>query len=142
MPQNDWDLDKPGDISQENWDKLRDVYQYPLDIDLFPGGLAEEPGYAGGNTGHTFNCLIKLQAQNLMKGDRFFVSHTNQKGSFSTLQRNNLLRRRLSDVMCENTFIPTLQPWVLKSDELDGNERRDCGVDLRTLDVALLLEKN
>ena len=34
---------KPSAISQNNWDKLRDLYRDPRQIDLFVGGLAEIP---------------------------------------------------------------------------------------------------
>ena len=45
--------DRYDDISQDNWSLLRDIYDRPSDIDLFTGGLAQEPNN-GGLTGRVF----------------------------------------------------------------------------------------
>ena len=44
------------DISQANWNLLRTIYDKPSDIDIFTGGLAQEP-FNGGLTGEVFQQL-------------------------------------------------------------------------------------
>ena len=50
-----WDK-RYDDISQENWELLRTIYDKPSDIDIFTGGLAQEP-FNGGLTGEVFQQL-------------------------------------------------------------------------------------
>ena len=70
---SDWN-DKPTDISQQNWDNLKLVYNSVTDIDAFTGGVSED-SIPDGVVGRTFGCIIANQFQNLMKGDRFFFTH-------------------------------------------------------------------
>ena len=44
-----WDK-RYDDISQSNWELLSTIYDKPSDIDIFTGGLAQEP-FNGGLTG-------------------------------------------------------------------------------------------
>ena len=48
--------DRYDDISQDSWNLLRDIYDRPSDIDLFTGGLAQEPNN-GGLTGQVFQAM-------------------------------------------------------------------------------------
>ena len=102
--------DKPKAISQANWDKLRTLYASPKQIDLFVGGLAENPASAGsreetGLTGPTFNKIKALQFKALKDGDRYFFTHRNQAGSFSSSGQDTILGRSLADIICDNTNI-------------------------------------
>ncbi len=54
-----WDK-PPSDISKENWELLSWLYNHPNDIELFPGGLAEEAP-KDGTVGATFACILKKQ---------------------------------------------------------------------------------
>jgi len=88
-------------------------------VEIFPAGLLETP-VAGGLVGPTFQCLIKKQFRNLMAGDRFFFTHErgtdckNNCQRFTPLQQTLIMRRKLRDVICDNTGITELQPNVLK----------------------------
>ena len=62
--------------------RLRSMYKHVDDIDLFVGGLAEEP-VSGGLLGWTFLCIVGDQFARLKKGDRFFYDIGGQPGSFS-----------------------------------------------------------
>lgn len=108
--------DRPREISPKNWNILRSIYSNPNDIDLFVGGLAEIPqGQA--LTGPVFNCIKVKQFQALKDGDRFFFTHGDQAGSFSRRQIDAIRRRRLADIICDNTEIPEtrINVFLLKS---------------------------
>jgi peroxidase len=122
LPTADTWADKPADVRQDSWDKLKTLYKSPEDIELFTGGLIEFPPI-GALTGATFNCLKAEQFSRLKKGDRFFFTHQNQAGSFSLTQMRNIRRRTLGDIMCENSgldmttanvfLIPSpTNPWI------------------------------
>ena len=49
---NGWDKKYEG-ISENNWNLLQTIYKKPSDIDIFTGGLAQEP-HNGGVTGQVF----------------------------------------------------------------------------------------
>ncbi|KAK3609582.1 hypothetical protein CHS0354_038580 [Potamilus streckersoni] len=53
------------------WNALNAVYQTQFDVDLFSGGVSENP-VAGGKIGPTFACIIAKQFQALKKGDRYY----------------------------------------------------------------------
>eukprot|EP00094_Tigriopus_californicus_P005399 TCALIF_05205-PA protein Name:"Similar to Pxt Chorion peroxidase (Drosophila melanogaster)" AED:0.03 eAED:0.03 QI:113/0.9/0.90/1/1/1/11/71/1447 len=96
--------DQPREIAWRNWETLAKIYRKPDDIDLFTGGLAEDP-LPGGLLGPTFTWLITEQFRFLMHGDRYFFTHSkgpNARGLPKLLQRM-IMSRRLSDIFCENT---------------------------------------
>jgi len=96
--------DRYDDISQDNWSLLRDIYDRPSDIDLFTGGLAQEPNN-GGLTGRVFQQMKYNQFLRSKNGDRFFFTHRNQAGSFTRDARQTLINRTLSGIICDNTDI-------------------------------------
>ena len=107
----DWD-GKPEDISQDNWNKLREVYSNVEDIDAFTGSVSEV-SVADGLVGATIACILGKQFRNLMVGDRFFFTHPNggphnEKGlpdSLKTMVRN----RKLSDIICDNLELESVR---------------------------------
>jgi len=109
--------DKPKAISQSNWETLKTLYENPGQIDLFVGGLAEDPVGSGddaGLTGPTFNKIKALQFKALKYGDRYFFTHENQAGSFTTNGQNTILGRKLADIICDNTAIEQVPTNVFK----------------------------
>merc|ERR1719383_7530 len=64
----------PSAVRPEAWAKIASVYNTVDEIDLWVGGLAEEP--TDGIVGPTFACIIGKQFKSLMDGDRFFYHHT------------------------------------------------------------------
>ena len=74
---------------------MKRVYSKVEDIDLFIGGLLEEPNKASrAIVGDTFLCIIGDQFSRLKKGDRFFYDLGKQTGSFT--KRNYFQIRYIS----------------------------------------------
>ncbi|TRY80461.1 hypothetical protein TCAL_10485 [Tigriopus californicus] len=107
-----WD-NPPAEISQENWEQLKNIYVNPSDIDLFAGGMAER-AFADGILGRTFSCIISNQFQRLKFGDRFFFTNTANPFPFSQTEKDILRKRHLADVICDNTDIEVLPKMALK----------------------------
>ena len=131
--------DKPKAISQSNWDKLRTLYENPGQIDLFVGGLAEDPigsGDDAGLTGPTFNKIKALQFKALKNGDRYFFTHERQAGSFTTNRQKTILGRKLADIICDNTAIEKVPTNVFKV--VDGsNPYKQC-TTATSLDISAI----
>ncbi|XP_053207140.1 peroxidase-like [Panonychus citri] len=72
-------------MPRENVQKLRNFYQDFRDIDLFTGGLYEKKA-TDADIGPTFACIVGIQFYHLKFGDRYFYSHKDQAGSFTTAQ--------------------------------------------------------
>ncbi|XP_059084995.1 lactoperoxidase-like [Tigriopus californicus] len=104
---------RPAEISQDNWDQLRDTYVNPGDIDLFVGGLAEE-SFEDGVLGRTFSCIIGDQFKRLKFGDRFFFTNKAGPHPFDHAQQDMLRKRNLADIFCDNTDIQVLPKMALK----------------------------
>ena len=111
----------PREISRGNWNLLRNLYSEAGadQIDLFVGGLAENP-VGGGQVGPTFGCIIGKQFEAIRKGDRFFYS---QPGQFTSDQLNDLMRRTLADIICDNTNITSTPGKAF----ITGSPSRGCG---------------
>ncbi|KAK7075950.1 hypothetical protein SK128_027034 [Halocaridina rubra] len=62
-------------MSPQAVDVLKKIYTNVEDIDLFIGGLAEDPT-PGGLLGPTFACIIAFQFLNARRGDRFWYENT------------------------------------------------------------------
>ena len=87
-----------------NFSIIGQLYDTPEDIELYPGGLSEEPTEPG-KLGPTFSCIIGEQFRNLKFGDRFFFTHTNVQPStkFCPSDLKLMQKRTLRDILCDNT---------------------------------------
>jgi hypothetical protein len=105
---DDWN-NRPQEISTEKWSTLKRLYLRVSDIDLFTGGLAEAI-VPGGTVGPTFACIITQQFQQLVVGDRFLFTHSNNVGSQLTQSQISAIRNvRMSDIICKTTSISQIQ---------------------------------
>ena len=129
-----WDH-KPDSISQANWDLLSTIYAHPHHIDLFVGGLAEEP-VSGGLTGKVFNAMKVKQFKNLMDGDRFFFTHKDQPGSFTKTAQKEIMNRKLSDIMCENTSLEKVPQNAFQVHDQEDNRYKTCATSVNALDLS------
>ena len=116
---SDWN-DKPTDISQQNWDNLKLVYNSVTDIDAFTGGVSED-SISDGVVGRTFGCILANQFQNLIKGDRFFFTHIEngirkERGwSINERKTSGIHSRKLSDIMCDNMDFEAIPKNIFQS---------------------------
>ena len=109
-------VDRPLTFNQAEWDILRSVYIRPADIDLFVGGLLERRIEGQGVLGHVFGHIVGEQFRRLKDGDRFFFTHIGHEHSFTTAAIEAIKRRRLSDVLCDNTILNNIATNVFVSD--------------------------
>ena len=129
-----WDH-KPDSISQTNWDLLSTIYAHPHHIDLFVGGLAEEP-VSGGLTGKVFNAIKVKQFKSLMDGDRFFFTHEDQPGSFTRDAQREIMDRKLSDIMCENTSLEKVPSKAFQVHDSKDNRYKTCATSVNELNLS------
>ncbi|XP_067657667.1 peroxidase-like [Haliotis asinina] len=97
------------DLPQDAIDKLRDVYEHPDDIDLFAGGISENP-IKGGLVGPTFSCILAHQFKALRHGDRFFYDRPDEITGFTKDQINAIKVTTIAKVICDNTDVEAMQP--------------------------------
>ncbi|XP_028994547.1 thyroid peroxidase [Betta splendens] len=81
--------------------KILNVYKHPDNIDVWLGGLVENP-MPGSRTGPLFACLIGRQMKALRDGDRFWWE---AETVFTQQQKTELLKGSVSRVICDNTDI-------------------------------------
>ena len=117
---------------------LERVYERPSDVDLFVGGLCEKP-VNGGLTGKVFQKIKADQFKKLKEGDRFFFTHRRGRGltdatKFSRGQIEEIMKRTMSCIICDNTEIQLLPKNVFQS----GQTKFTCPDILKecTLDVS------
>lgn len=101
--------DLRGEISSELVTRLQNLYEHVDDIDLFTGGLSEQPVH-GGLVGPTFACIIGLQFQRLKKCDRFWHETNDPWIRFSAPQLAEIRKMTLAKVLCQmSDSIDTIQ---------------------------------
>ncbi|XP_067664572.1 chorion peroxidase-like [Haliotis asinina] len=88
--------------------KFKEAYADVNDIDLWSGGVSEEP-IEGGILGPTFTCLLGKQFQAFKKGDRFWFEGNNEYVKFSPEQLAEIRKASLSRIICDNTDTVTIQ---------------------------------
>ena len=81
-------------------------------------------------TGPTFGCILSKQFKNLLYGDRFFYTHKEngikKERGLSKTQRTQIQSRKLSDIMCDNMDIESINKKVFqyKSELMSCSERK------------------
>lgn len=94
---------------------MKQVYASVFDIDLFVGGVTENP-IAGGLVGPTFANMIALQFRNLKFADRFFYDDLSQSVSFTKSQLDEIQKVSLARIVCDNSdgTVTSIQPNAFK----------------------------
>lgn len=109
-----------GSMPNETVRRYQSIFEHPLDIDLWSGGVSEK-SLPGSMLGPVFACIIATQFSYLRRGDRFWYELPNQPSSFTPEQLQEIRKIKLSRVMCDNTdLIDSIQiyPMVLPDHEL------------------------
>ncbi|CAH0399124.1 unnamed protein product [Chilo suppressalis] len=115
-----------GTMSNETVRKYESIFEHPIDVDLWSGGVSERP-LPGSMLGPTFACIIATQFSYSRRGDRFWYELPKQPSTFTPEQLTEIRKARLARVICDNTdIIDTVQlyPMVLPDHEL--NPRVPC----------------
>jgi peroxidase len=93
--------ERPGDFSEDMWRRLKEVYRSPLDIDYFTGGLMENRD-SNLPLSRTFLWSLHNYFLNVVRADRYFYTHRNQIGSFTQPQLDEINKRTLGSIICDN----------------------------------------
>ncbi|GFO02050.1 chorion peroxidase [Plakobranchus ocellatus] len=109
------------------------TYAYAEDVDLFTGGVSEDP-IEGGLVGPTFACLIANQFKSLRDGDRFFYLNDDGPQKLTNAQRKEIKKVRLSNIVCDNSENEKIQKNVFMP-EGRGNSEMPC-TDLPRMDLS------
>ena len=126
-PLTSW-TDRPREIQDYYWTKLKDAYEKVDDIDLYLGGVSETT-VRGGAVGPTFACIIGEQFRRLKYGDRFFYTHApDNQGSkgLGPEARSFILQRSLGDLLCDTTELEGTQKWVTLQQDSSYNPYELC----------------
>ncbi len=87
--------------SPELQDKLADVHGNVDNVDVYIGGLAEDP-LPGSMLGELFHTIVTLQFEALRDGDRFWYQHTLSQDELRKMEGEGT---RLADIIRRNTDI-------------------------------------
>ncbi|CAH0547883.1 unnamed protein product [Brassicogethes aeneus] len=91
--------DLKGEISDGNVRrKLQELYGHPGNIDVWVGGILEDP-VPGGRVGPLFQCLLIEQFRRLRDGDRFYYENPSV---FKPEQLTQIKEYTLARVLCDN----------------------------------------
>ncbi|KAL0881333.1 hypothetical protein ABMA27_001214 [Loxostege sticticalis] len=110
--------------------RLASVYQSPNDIDLWVGGLLEEP-VDGGVVGITFANILADQFSRIKRGDRYFYENGPDvnPGAFTPHQLAEIKKVTLARIICDNRDGIELfaqPPNAFVRADLPGNEPVPC----------------
>ena len=110
----------------EHVSALRRLYRHLDDIDLFVGGFLEQP-HEDSLVGPVFKCIIGDQFARLKKGDRYFYDLGVDANTRFTQQELAEVRKvSLARLICDNSEVEHVQPFVLKLPLSNANAIRSC----------------
>ncbi|CAG0917148.1 unnamed protein product [Notodromas monacha] len=105
--------------------RLQSVYASVEDIDLFIGGVSENP-LPDAVLGPTFICILGDQFTRAKRGDRFFYDLGGQPHSFNEVQLNEIRQVSFARILCDNTDVGEMQPLAFIRPSFQSNNKHDC----------------
>ena len=123
-------------IDKEQRDRIISVYISTFDIDLFVGGISENP-QPGSILGQTLTCLITDSFRRFRLGDRFWYERNDSYTGF-TLEQLDSIRKgsSLAKVICDNSDnVSRIQERVFET----GQELVNCD-RIPSIDLSLWKE--
>jgi len=122
---NTWS-DLRSSILPEHIAHLQQMYRSVDDVDLYVGGFLEQPHHDS-LVGPVFKCIIGDQFARLKKGDRFFYDlGTDSNVMFSSEELREIRKSSLARLICDNSDVDRVQPFVLKLPISNTNALRSC----------------
>ena len=113
-------------ILPEHIDHLKRMYRSIDDVDLFVGGFLEQP-HEDSLVGPVFKCIIGDQFARLKKGDRYFYDlGVDINTRFSQQELDEIRKASLARLICDNSDVDSVQPFVLKLPLSNANAIRSC----------------
>jgi len=105
---------------------LKKMYRSIDDVDLYVGGFLEQP-HQDSLVGPVFKCIIGDQFARLKKGDRFFYDlGVDPNTSFDQRELDEIRKTSLARLICDNSDVDKVQPFVLKLPISNANAIRSC----------------
>ena len=121
-----------GQINSRTLRKLLSVYGAIENVDLWVGGLAEDP-LPGARIGPTFACIFAITFKGLREGDRFYYENP---GVFTPEQLTEIRKASLSRVICDTADnIREVQPNAFSTTQA----QRPCSL-LPSIDLTKWIE--
>ncbi|XP_071091101.1 peroxidase-like [Haliotis cracherodii] len=87
---------------------LSQAYRNIDDLDLFPGGISENP-VAGGMVGPTFACIIAEQFRRIKYGDRYWYETQDRYTGFTLDQVKEIKKFSIARILCDATSAQEMQ---------------------------------
>ena len=93
---------------------------------MFVGGFLEQP-HEDSLVGPVFKCIIGDQFARLKKGDRYFYDlGVDINTRFSQQELDEIRKASLARLICDNSDVDSVQPFVLKLPLSNANAIRSC----------------
>ncbi|ESP01483.1 hypothetical protein LOTGIDRAFT_172652 [Lottia gigantea] len=118
------------DNGSAQFNRLQMVYSHVDDVDLYIGGLSEDP-VTDGIVGPTFACIIGQQFNNLKFGDRFWFENAQSSG-FSQGQMNAIRNLTFSRVICDTAKIERIPTFAFLHENNSTNILVECSDNTET----------
>ncbi|KAF0288400.1 Chorion peroxidase [Amphibalanus amphitrite] len=121
--------DLQGDMTSAAIEALQSVYQHVDDVDLFIGGVLEQP-IPHVMLGRTFSRLIGDQFIRLRHGDNFFydLGGSERPWRLSGAQLEQVRRASWARVLCDNVAdVTRIQPLAFRTADSGSNAVTSCG---------------
>ncbi len=113
--------------------ELQQVYGSVDQVDLFVGGLAEDPASGGSMVGPTFQAIIAEQFENLRDGDPLFYLNQN----FSPALMAQIENTTLSDLILRDTGTTAIQPNAFMATERHSSDVASANPDAPQLVIGV-----